>query len=280
MLVDETVYNTFPLARLQMIAQKVFQLSCYVNYKDFFQKKYLTNLRKHQLIYLLARVSAARKIQQTFRRRVRENFATNVCPLTLEPIGNEPYFVKQIQGSNHRMIYNLNALRDFLLVSGDFRDPITKESFTDLELIQMDKLAGVKNIATKASVYYAKYYAKKFYLQRKILEEQCEIYTDYIFHYWGTFEEFLGADDSLYKDPATAEFLDQDYFYPMLFKLYALTQKSKEAYAQTWKSLQHRITINLGKLPEGTLKRDYLLKKQDYLIDFNKMIHLLRTSKL
>lgn len=114
-----------------------------------------SNLRKTKLIESLSFHHSSIKIQRFFRGK----WILNDCPISMERV-KYPCFAYRPKGwdvskkRNHYFIYyNLKPLVEFMLVSGDFRDPKTRETYSEDTLRKIDTYAKkvgfkLKNLLT------------------------------------------------------------------------------------------------------------------------------------
>lgn len=136
-------------------------------------KKY-TGLKKINIILMINKHLSILKIQRWIRKKLSKNES---CPISMDRI-NYPCFVYKPIGTQKLIYYNLSAIKNFLIKSGDFRDPISRDSYTEENLQTMDII----------DKYYHKYEKNykivsvckaskntKFYLKMK--EKECELLT-------------------------------------------------------------------------------------------------------
>lgn len=118
------------------------------------QKGY-SKLNKKQLIKLIDTYYASIRIQ----RFIRKAWNDERCPISLEPIVYPCYAFKPKGFTSYSgckfIYYNLEPLVSYLLGSGDFRDPKTREYYSDEKLKCIDKLVKDNSLKLK-SVYKAK----------------------------------------------------------------------------------------------------------------------------
>jgi hypothetical protein len=138
-------------------------------------KKY-SALKKSELISLINEHHSILKIQRWTRKVLCKN---EPCPISLEPI-RYPCFAFKTK-NNVLIYYNLHAFKDFLIKTGDFRDPISRTPLTELQLITMDEIDNYSKTINKTdeniekltkSVYRASKNTK-FYERMK--EKECEL---------------------------------------------------------------------------------------------------------
>lgn len=131
-----------------------------------------SNMDKHNLITILSKDIAAKKIQHQLRKRWIKD---NLCPISMEHISYPCYAFKpkgfDFNQSGPLMIYyNLVPLLDYLLVSGDFRDPKTREPYSEEFIKSLDEYVIRQKIKTKSVLKASK--NKNFYKKRKDREEE------------------------------------------------------------------------------------------------------------
>lgn len=92
-------------------------------------------LRKNELILIINRHHAYIKIQKWVRKILSKGES---CSISCEPI-KYPCFAFKTP-NNILIYYNLSAIRNFLIKTGDFRDPNTRDNYTDSQLLEMDNI--------------------------------------------------------------------------------------------------------------------------------------------
>ena len=80
-----------------------------------------------------------------------------------------PCFPFRPKGQTLFIYYDLKSISEYLLNSGDFRDPKTREEYSIAHLTLLDKLRKENKIMDKSIVTLSK--NKKFYRQKKDNEE-------------------------------------------------------------------------------------------------------------
>jgi len=97
------------------------------------------------------------------KKKVKKTKIIIYDPISLEEIGEHIFKYKRPNGSIIR--YNITTLIEYLLYTGDFREPETKIEFTDNDLKKLDKTAikyGLKyNSTLDAKKNNMKYYKEK-----------------------------------------------------------------------------------------------------------------------
>jgi len=97
--------------------------------------KNYSGLKKNDIIFNINKHHATIRIQRWIRNILSKG---ELCPISCEPI-KYPCFAFNTP-NNVLIYYNLDALRNFLIKSGDFRDPNTRTEYTDKQLLEMDNI--------------------------------------------------------------------------------------------------------------------------------------------
>lgn len=106
--------------------------------------RYNTKTRKPELIASIRMHDASLKIQRWFRNVSQRH---GECPISLEPI--------QIPFKLKCTVYDAVSLVNFFSISGDFRDPISREPLSNVTIQQLDTLM-LKNGIMKPSLSFLK----------------------------------------------------------------------------------------------------------------------------
>ena len=133
----------------------------------------LSKLKKAELIELLIRHQTALFLQRNFRKRKKKN---DICPFTLDAV-EWPFWSKKT--NNGFFYYNLLELSEFLVASGDFRDPLTRQTYTPKELDSIESMTKFYKIKLKKSLKFARS-NKKYYRNIKDKTEQIDILMERI----------------------------------------------------------------------------------------------------
>jgi hypothetical protein len=128
--------------------------------------KNLSKLSTEDLFNLLRKYYAVLKIQKAFRKYLGGNDL--VCPITMETI-KYPYFPYKPKGQVIYLYYTLENLVEYLLNTGDFRDPKTREQYSEETLAKIDKLKKIHKIKGKSVLRSSK--NEKFYKHKKDKED-------------------------------------------------------------------------------------------------------------
>jgi len=94
-----------------------------------------SSLRKSALVSLITRHYATIRLQRWTRRVLSKGES---CPISCESIKYPCFAFKTT--NNVLIYYNLVELRNFLIKTGDFRDPSTRANYTDEQLLEMDSV--------------------------------------------------------------------------------------------------------------------------------------------
>lgn len=100
---------------------------------------------KPAIINLILTYISCIKIQRFFRKKMA---VEQVCPITMD-FPTYPCFAYMPKGHTRFIYYNLESLANYLLTTGDFRDPKTREEFPEETIIKMDKEIKKNKIAIK-----------------------------------------------------------------------------------------------------------------------------------
>ncbi len=130
-----------------------------------FRRIKYTKLKKQEIINLIIKYNATRKIQQ-FYRKIKIN--TNVCPISMSSI-RYPYYPFRPKGQTIFVYYNLTDIIDYLISTGEFRDPKTRQEYSNDDLKLIETLRLDHKISDKSILVAKK--KVKFYKQKKELED-------------------------------------------------------------------------------------------------------------
>lgn len=149
------IYENFNLKTLKKIA------------KIYYVKKY-SRLRKQELIMNIKKIKSSLIIQRFYRQRLINN---SLCPICLEKITpNIPCYGYKTE--NNFIYYDLSCLIDNVLVSGDFRDPISRKIYTIDNLKSIDNSTITWKIKKKSLYSYWSSPSEK--KKRKKKKDCCE----------------------------------------------------------------------------------------------------------
>lgn len=131
-------------------------------------------MRKKILLNTIKEELACKKIQKFFR--IKKGINQDKCPISLKPI-NYPCWVFKVN-NNKFVYYNLEPLVEYLLSSGNFKDPMTRKPLSEKNLVSIDKT--VKNLKMKYKSVVKFKNNPDFYRRKKIREETINTYSDQI----------------------------------------------------------------------------------------------------
>jgi len=136
-------------------------------------KRY-SSMRKKILLNTIKEELASKKIQKYFR--IKKGINQDKCPISLQPI-KYPCWVFKV--SNNKFVYyNLKPLVEYLLSSGNFRDPMTRVPFSNENLNSIDKTVKSLKLKYKSVIKFKN--NPDFYRRKKIREETINTYSDQI----------------------------------------------------------------------------------------------------
>jgi hypothetical protein len=128
-----------------------------------------SKLKKNQLVVEINTYFSVIKIQKFFRLK---NGSGELCPISMDKI-SYPCFPFKPKGHSLFIYYNLEPLVSYLLTTGDFRDPKTREKYSPETLQKMDKLRESNKIKGK-SVFRA-FKNKRYYKKKNDIEENITV---------------------------------------------------------------------------------------------------------
>lgn len=128
-----------------------------------------SKLKKKSLITQINRYFSVVKIQTFFRLK---NGSGELCPISMDKV-SYPCFPFKPKGYSLFIYYNLEPLVSYLLTTGDFRDPKTREKYSKETLKKMDNLRIANKIKGKSVIRASK--NKRFYKKKKDIEENITI---------------------------------------------------------------------------------------------------------
>lgn len=113
-----------------------------------------SKLNKKELNIIVSRLLIISKIQRWIRKYIF-NYNDEICSISLEKI-NYPCF-PFVPKPGIIIYYNAKALKEYLLESGDFRDPKTRENYTIKHLCVLDNIEKTTPSVLKAFKNIKKY---------------------------------------------------------------------------------------------------------------------------
>lgn len=120
-----------------------------------------TKLKKNEMIELIIKYLSCIKIQRNFRKYISSD---QICPISMSMV-RYPCFGYKSKNNKKFIYYNLVDIIEYLLNTGDFRDPKTREEYSVEQLKVMDNLKEYYKIPGRSLVFASK--DKKFYENKK-----------------------------------------------------------------------------------------------------------------
>lgn len=147
----------------------------------------------------------------------------NVCPISME-IVKYPCYAFKPKGSKNFVYYNLEYLIDYLIQTGDFRDPKTREPYLDEILKSIDKYR--KKIGLRGKSVYAASQNKSIYKRKKDHEDDIMVLERCL-------DEVISSIRNIMETPRGSDdpkSILNSYHFPTYLRYYKkLFQKSKFA---------------------------------------------------
>jgi len=175
----------------------------------------LTNyskLKKKDLFNMLNGHISVIKIQRFFRSSLMGKDAT--CLISMEPV-RYPCYPFKPKGSNYYVYYNLEVFIDYLLQTGDFRDPKTREPYTDEFLKGIDAYKTKLGIKSK-SVYQASQ-NRNIYKKKKEHEDEIMVLDRCIDEVVSSIVGVMERRVDQYNDPRN---ILNNYHFPTYLRYY------------------------------------------------------------
>lgn len=134
--------------------------------------KNYSKLNKNNLINTIQTHTSVIRLQRWIRGILSKG---DLCSISLEKI-KYPCFA-HVPKENVIIYYNLGALKDYLITTGNFRDPNTRDYYTETQLKTMDVIEEYtrKNKKRKVDSVYKASKNTKFYKKIKERENEIEI---------------------------------------------------------------------------------------------------------
>jgi hypothetical protein len=153
-----------------------------------------SNMKKEELILVITNFNAACVIQRWFRKIVGIN---DICPFTLEKVVY-PCYGKKVKGG---FVYcSLSELANFLVTSGDFREPNTRMEYNTKELDYIQSLVKYYKVKVPKSLNTARV-DLDYYRKKKVLSEQIDILAERVrFTSWiirETIDEIILGEENI-----------------------------------------------------------------------------------
>jgi hypothetical protein len=127
----------------------------------------ITNCKKSELEYKLKMYLSVRRIQKFLRSKWT---LEAICPVSLEPI-KYPLFAFKPKGHHLFIYYNLEIYSEYLINTGDFRDPKTREIYSDDVLKKIDTELDKNKIVVPLKGVYKASKNKRHYQHKKEHED-------------------------------------------------------------------------------------------------------------
>jgi hypothetical protein len=130
----------------------------------------VSSFTKQNTIRLLQFFFAAKRIQKFLRSRWSCEYT---CPLSLEPVVY-PLFAFKPKGSTKFVYYNLEILSNYLVNTGNFRDPKTREEYSEAILMSIDREMAKNKLKISVTKLKSVFHAsknKKYYRKKKDFED-------------------------------------------------------------------------------------------------------------
>lgn len=133
-------------------------------------KRY-SGLRKMNMIKVISSHFASRRIQRWY---VRKKLKREVCCITMEPV-RCPFWGRTTKGGK-RIYFNAKPMVDYLIATGKFECPLTRERFSMKEIKTLDAVAKTYKLS-KRTLRHA-FDHPEVYKSMKIKQEQIDILSD------------------------------------------------------------------------------------------------------
>ncbi len=104
-----------------------------------------SRVKRSDLLTTLRQHDSARRIQRVYRKI--PHACNSECPITLEPLPPAGRRFMYMSPSGRPVAYSATALAEYISTSGDTRDPVTRQPYTDEEIAQIAHKAGLETIS-------------------------------------------------------------------------------------------------------------------------------------
>lgn len=183
-------------------------------------KKY-SKLTKHEILKLLNLNISIVKIQRHFRNK----WIKECCPVSLETV-RFPCFPFRPKGFGGKytffIYYNLKSLVDYLIISGDFRDPKTREPYSEHVLKSIDKCR--KKVGMKGKSVYHASKNTSYYRKKREKDEDIVVFERFL-------DEIVSSIRNMMETPQTSNPTNSlnNYHLPIFHRYFkSMYYKSKE----------------------------------------------------
>lgn len=214
-----------------------------------------SKLKKNELLEKINNTIAVLFIQKNYRKRLMK-YEIQLCPISMD-IVSYPYFAFKPKGSSNFIYYNIKSLVDYLLITGDFRDPKTREPYKDETLLSIDRVIRSNGIKCK-SVYNAST-NKVFYKKIKNIEDEIIVLERCLDEIISSIVNIM--ENEMYNE--NPKFILNTYHFPAYIryfkKLYQLCKFSANS------QLKSTLTVFINN--PGKSFRDHN-KLQDFILQF------------
>lgn len=131
-----------------------------------------SKMAKKEIIDLIQKNNSAQKIQKWFRTKYN-----STCPISLDKIKYPCFGYVPLKGGTI-IYYNLEPLKNYLIKSGNFKDPNTREEYTEDIIKKIDKLDGGGELlrAYRNKSFYKK--MKERELENLVIERELDRIVD------------------------------------------------------------------------------------------------------
>lgn len=131
------------------------------------ESKQISKLNKSEIIKVLKSHHAVKRIQKFLRTKWS---IESICPVSLENV-SYPLFAFKPKGNSHFIYYNLEIFSNYLISTGDFRDPKTREVYNEDVLKSIDKELVKNKILVPLKGVYKASKNEKHYKNKKDLAD-------------------------------------------------------------------------------------------------------------
>lgn len=138
--------------------------------------KKFSSLNKQELVNSILKYYFALLVQKQYRKHIALN---SVCSISLDNI-KYPFWAKKTEKGF--IYYNLDSLATYLITGGSFKDPTTREIYTDEELVSIDKTIHSNNLSKTFKSVLRSRYNTKYYRAIRDNDEQIDILSERIRH--------------------------------------------------------------------------------------------------